>query len=252
MESTYGDRVHADFDPGRELGEKLAPALARGGVVVVPAFAIGRTQALLLLLSRLKQKREIPDVPVYVDSPMAIDATSLYHRFQHEHRISAAECRQLCGAASMVTSAEGSKALDRMSGPLILISASGMATGGRVVHHLKAFAGDPRNLILLAGFQAPGTRGGSLADGARSLRIHGQEIEIRAQVAQLESASAHADADELLAWIRQMPAPPRCTYLTHGEPLASDALRQRVERELGWTVEVPEHGSTHELAGGTA
>jgi metallo-beta-lactamase family protein len=149
----------------------------------------------------------------------------------------------------MVTTAEGSKALDRLPGPLILISASGMATGGRVVHHLKAFAGDARNLILLAGFQAPGTRGASLADGARTLRIHGQEIEIHAPVAQLESSSAHADASELLAWMKRMPLPPACTFLTHGEPGASDALRQRIERELGWAVAMPEHRSTHDLAG---
>ena len=153
----------------------------------------------------------------------------------------------MCTSATMVTTADGSKALDRRAGPMILISASGMATGGRVLHHLKAFAGEARNLILLAGFQAPGTRGASLVAGAQSLRIHGQEIAIRARVAQLESASAHADADELLAWMRAWPRPPRRTFVTHGEPGASDALRQRIERELGWQVEVPEHRSSHEL-----
>jgi metallo-beta-lactamase family protein len=249
MESTYGDRLHPQNDALQDLGEGLAPAIARGGVVVIPAFAVGRTQALLLLLSRLKARRAIPDVPVFVDSPMAIDTTEIYRRFHHEHRISAEECREVCRAATMVTTAEGSKALDARRGPMIVISASGMATGGRVLHHLKAFAGEPRNLILLAGFQAAGTRGASLLNGAKMLRIHGQEISIRAQVAQLASASAHADANELLGWMRALPTPPRKTFVTHGEPGASDALRQRIERELGWEVELPEHQSSHSLDG---
>jgi metallo-beta-lactamase family protein len=252
VESTYGDRVHPAVDVERELGESLARALARGGVVLIPAFAIGRTQNLLLLIARLKRQRAIPDVPVFVDSPMAIDATALYERFHHEHRISREECRWLGTTATMVTSPESSKALDSRDGPFILISASGMATGGRVLHHLKSFLGDERNLVLLAGFQAPGTRGGSLAAGARQVRIHGQEFAVRAEVAQLESASAHADADELIAWMKGLPAPPRRTFVTHGEPGPSDALRQRIERELRWDVLVPEHQSRHELCMVTA
>ena len=152
----------------------------------------------------------------------------------------------MCETARMVTTPEESRELDQRGGPMIIVSASGMATGGRVVHHLKAFAGDARNLILLAGFQAGGTRGAALASGASSVRIHGQEYAVRAQVAQLESSSAHADADELLSWLGKLP-PPRRTFITHGEPGASDTFRQRIERELGWPTEVPEHLSTHEL-----
>jgi metallo-beta-lactamase family protein len=251
VESTYGDRSHTAVDPTEELAQFLAPAIARGGVIVIPAFAVGRTQALLLLISRLKASLAIPDVPLFVDSPMAIDATSLYERFHHEHRIDGEECRRAFRGASMVTSAQASRELDARSGPMILISASGMATGGRVLHHLKAFAGEPRNLILLSGFQAPGTRGASLAAHARMLRIHGREIDIRAQVAQLESSSAHADAGEILQWLRTTPVAPKRTFVTHGEPAASDALRQAIERQLGWAVEVPEHRSEHDL-GGTA
>lgn len=246
-ESTYGDRSHPPVEPELELASALAPAIARGGTVVIPAFAVGRTQTLLLLLSRLKAKRAIPDIPVFVDSPMAIDATALYRRFHHEHRVSDEECRDMCATATMVTTPESSKALDQRKGPMIILSASGMATGGRVVHHLKAFAPDEKNLILLAGFQAAGTRGAALAGGATMLRIHGLEVPIRAQVAQLETASAHADASELLCWLQNLKSAPRKTFVTHGEPGACDALRQRIEHELGWSVAVPEHLSVHEL-----
>jgi metallo-beta-lactamase family protein len=252
IESTYGDRLHPAVDPERELADALAPALARGGVIVIPAFAVGRTQTLLLLLSRLKARRAIPDIPVFMDSPMAIDATALYRRFHHEHRTSREECARMCGAAVVVNTPEESKALDSRKGPMILISASGMATGGRVIHHLKAFIGDPRNLVLLSGFQAPGTRGASLVAGARTLRMHGQEYPVRAQIAQLEGTSAHADAGELLDWMKRLPAAPRRCFVVHGEAGASDALRQRIERELGWPAGVPEHRASVELGGSAA
>jgi len=187
-----------------------------------------------------------------MDSPMAIDATALYQRFRAEHRVDEEECRRMCRAAEITTTPEASKALDQRSGPMIILSASGMATGGRVVHHLKAFVGDERNLVLLAGFQAGGTRGAALVDGATMIRMHGQEFPVRAQVGQLQASSAHADADELLDWMRGLPESPRAAFVTHGEPGASDALRQRIERDLGWPAIVPEHGSTHDLSSGVA
>lgn len=247
-ESTYGDRVHPTIDPEVELARALVPALARHAVVVVPTFAVGRAQSLLLHIARLKRDRELPDIPVYLDSPMAIDASGLYRRFAHEHRLSASDCDLMCNAASFINTAEQSKSLSQRTGPMIIISASGMATGGRVVHHLKAFVGDERNLVLLTGFQAPGTRGGSLAAGASRLRIHGEEFAVRAEVRQLQASSSHADADEMLAWMRQLETPPRQTFITHGEPGASDALRQRIERQLGWSTLVPEYRQTVELA----
>jgi metallo-beta-lactamase family protein len=249
-ESTYGDRLHPAIDPDAELGGWLARALARGGTVVMPAFAVGRTQALLLHIANLKEKRAIADVPVFIDSPMAIDATALYERFRTEHRLSEAECRRMCQAAQIVTTAEESKALDRLDGPAIILSASGMATGGRVVHHLKAFLGDARNLILFGGYQSPGTRGGALVRAVDSVRIHGQEFAVKAEIGHLEGSSSHADANELLAWMRQLDKAPRNTFVTHGEPVASDALRFRIEHELGWQASVPEHRDTYDLTTG--
>lgn len=243
-ESTYGDRTHPEVDVEVELGGWLRRAYERGGVVVVPAFAVGRAQTLLLHIARLKRAGKIPDVPVYLDSPMAINASALYHRFMREHRLSDEECRLMCGAPTLVNTPEQSKALDQRTGPMIILSASGMATGGRVVHHLKTFITDPKNLVLLAGFQAPGTRGGALAQGAKTLRIHGEDIPVRAEIGQLQSASSHADAGELLAWMRQLRVAPRKTFVTHGEPAASDALRIRIERELGWRADVPEYRET--------
>ena len=239
-ESTYGDRRHAPVDAEAELSPILRRVLARRGVVVIPAFAIGRAQALLLSVSRLRQRGEIPDVPVYLNSPMAVDATRLYHAHHDEHRITDAECDAMFALATFVNSVEESKALNRRKGPMIIISASGMATGGRVLHHLEAFGPGEKNAILLAGYQAGGTRGAALAGGATHLRMFGREIPIRAEVVQLQALSGHADADELLAWLRTAPSAPACVYVTHGEPAAADTLRARIEHELGWHARVPE------------
>jgi metallo-beta-lactamase family protein len=251
-ESTYGDRTHPVIDPEQELLGWLKPACERNAVVVIPAFAVGRTQSLLLMLARLRERQAIPDIPMFMDSPMAIDATALYRRFRAEHRVSEDECRRMCSAAVMTNTPEASKALDQRAGPMILLSASGMATGGRVVHHLKAFVGDERNLVLLAGFQAGGTRGAALVAGAQTIRMHGQEFPVRAQVGQLLASSAHADANELLDWMRGFPEAPRAVFVTHGEAGASDALRQRIEHELRWSAIVPEHGASHDLPAGAA
>ena len=247
IESTYGDRLHPASDLEAELGPLIRAACARGATIIMPAFAVGRAQLLLLMLARLKAKGAIPDAPVYLDSPMAIDATALYRVFTAEHRLSSEETAAIGRVATLIHSAEQSKALAQRTGPQVIIAASGMATGGRVVHHLKTFAPDPKNLILLAGFQAGGTRGAALAGGARSIRIHGADVPVNAQVVQLSSMSAHADANELLAWMRNAPQPPRRVFVTHGEPLASDTLRARIERELGWRASVPEYRDAVEL-----
>ena len=248
IESTYGDRLHPPSDIEAELGPIIRAACARGATIIMPAFAVGRAQLLLLLLARLKAKRAIPDAPVYLDSPMAIDASELYRVFTAEHRMSWEETASLGRVATLVRTVEQSKALSQRAGPQIIVAASGMATGGRVVHHLKTFAPDAKNLILLAGFQAGGTRGAALAARAKSIRIHGQDVPVNAQVLQLSSMSAHADADELLAWMRQLARPPKQVFVTHGEPLASDALRTRIERELGWRASTPEYRDTVELS----
>jgi metallo-beta-lactamase family protein len=241
VESTYGDRSHPALDPQAEIADVIRRTFERRGVVVIPTFAVGRAQLLLLLIARLKAARAIPDIPVYLDSPMAIDATELLIRHATEHRLSGTEAAEVGRTAKLVHTADESKVLDRIREPAIILAASGMATGGRVVHHLKMFVTDARNTILFSGFQAGGTRGASLVAGARELRMHGETFPVRAEICQLQAASAHGDADEVLAWLRQLPTVPRHVFVTHGEPSASDTLRQRLQSELGWTASVPEY-----------
>lgn len=240
-ESTYGNRRHPRIDAEAELAPVIRRVAGRGGVIVIPAFAVGRAQGILLQIARLEQRGDIPAVPVFLNSPMAIDATDIYHRFHDEHHVSVEECRAMYSIATLVRSVEESKALNLRRGPMIIVSASGMLTGGRVLHHIQAFGSDARNAILLSGFQAGGTRGAALAAGADHLRIFGQDVPIRAEVVQLESFSGHADADEILGWMRNARRAPAMTYLTHGEPDSADTLRGRINRELKWQARVPEH-----------
>lgn len=242
VESTYGNRLHDSADAEETLGRYLNRALARDGVVIMPAFAVGRAQALLHFIARLKARKGIPDVPVYLNSPMAINATRLYHEYRAEHRLTLEECEAACTVAKMVNTADESRALNGRSGPMIIVSASGMATGGRVVHHLKAFAPDARNMIVLPGFQAAGTRGAALAAGATELKIHGDYVPVRAEVVKMDSMSAHADYNEILEWLRGFKRPPKRTFVTHGEPAAADEMRRRIEETFGWPVSVPEYG----------
>lgn len=240
VESTYGNRSHPDSDPETEMAEVINRVIGRGGTILVPAFAVGRIQGVMLLISRLKANGTIPDVPVYLNTPMGVNATAIYSRHHSEHRITRAECRAMFELAIRVRSVEESIALNKNTEPKIIISASGMLSGGRILHHVINFGQDARNAIVLSGFQAGGTRGAALAEGARNLRIFGEDRPIRAEVIQLEGLSGHADADELLGWMGRA-RPPRMTYVTHGEPDAADALRFRIDHELGWEVRVPEH-----------
>ena len=245
IESTYGDRSH----PTENLLAELAPALQRlakrGGVAVVPVFAVGRAQALLHAIAQLKDRGDIPRaLHVFLDSPMAVHTTHLFEHHLGEHRLTPHEARALTHSATMINSTDESRALASRHGPMVILSASGMATGGRVLHHLAHHAGNHRNMIILTGFQAPGTRGATLASGARSVRIHGQDVAVNAEVVQLQSASAHADGGQLLEWLRTMPTAPDQVYVVHGELQASDTLRSRIQHELGWRAMVPEHGST--------
>ncbi len=246
-ESTYGNRTHPDTDPEHELGDTIARVTKRGGVVIIPAFAVGRAQALLLHLARLRRSGAIGAVPIFLNSPMAVDATALYRAHPEEHRIDERDYAEMYETATMVSTVDDSKLLNLRGGPMIIISASGMLTGGRVLHHIAAYGDDPRNAILLTGYQAPGTRGGALAEGADSLRIFGREVPIRAEVVQLQSMSAHADADDVMRWLRSGVVPGARVALNHGEPGSADALRLRIERELGGVAIVPEHGQTIEV-----
>jgi metallo-beta-lactamase family protein len=247
VESTYGNRRHDRQDPGEMLLKIVGDTIARGGTVVIPAFAVGRAQSLMFYFHALKAAGRLSNVPIFLDSPMAEDASDIFCRDIEDQKLTEAECRQSCGVAQFVRSVDESKALTANPMPKVIISASGMATGGRVLHHLKRYAPDPKNTILFAGFQAGGTRGAAMVAGAESIKIHGQYVPVRADVRNLDILSAHADADELLRWLRGFRASPRMTFITHGEPVASDALRHRIEEQLGWPCMVPDHGQRCEL-----
>ncbi len=245
VESTYGNRRHPDQDVQARLGEIIRATTRRGGSVLLPSFAVGRAQGLLLVLQRLKAAGEIAaDLPVFLDSPMATTATALYQRHRRLLRIAGREAATLADGVTLVASAQESERLTRSRWPKVVISASGMATGGRVLHHLKSMAPNPRNAIVFPGFQVGGTRGASLVGGAREVKIHGAYVAVKAEVSHLEGFSGHADADGVMEWLRGFQAPPARTFVVHGEPDAADALRVRIQDELGWRVSVPEHGST--------
>lgn len=248
VESTYGDRRHHDTDPVADLGEVIKRTSARGGTTIVPAFAVGRTQALLQAVQLLKGDRRIPDLlPVFLNSPMAIDVTRLYHQHRREHRLDDAACARMCRAAKFVNSVEESKGLEDIKGPKLIIAGSGMATGGRVVHHLRQYLPDPRSTVLFTGYQAGGTRGAHLLGGAKGIRMFGEDIPVQAEIITLSNLSAHADYQEMLDWLALLPRAPRGVYVTHGEPDAADALRARIQHQFGWTVKVPEYRDQIEL-----
>ncbi|PMX29452.1 MULTISPECIES: MBL fold metallo-hydrolase RNA specificity domain-containing protein [unclassified Pseudomonas] len=247
VESTYGDRQHPVEPPEEQLAQVITRTALRHGITLVPSFAVGRAQLLMYHLYRLKQRHAIPDLPIYLNSPMATDVTRLYQRFRSEHRLSLEECQGMCDVTHFVCSVQQSIDLDQQRTPAIIIAASGMATGGRVLHHLKALAPNPLNTLLVPGFQAGGTRGAQIVAGAPSVRIHGQDVPIRAEVVPMQTLSAHADADEIMQWLRGFKRAPKHTYVVHGEPNASDVLRRRISQELGWSVSVPEYRDCVEL-----
>ncbi|MBK5307153.1 MAG: MBL fold metallo-hydrolase [Frankiaceae bacterium] len=244
VESTYGQRKHQRRDPAR-LADAINRTVARGGSVLIPAFAVDRTEVLLCALKELVEGGAIPRVPVFVDSPMALRALGIYRealdRQDPDVRSLADDPFDLTHLQAL-TSVEQSMTVNSPRYPSIVISASGMASGGRVLHHLKHQLPDPRNTVVLVGFQAAGTRGRALQEGARLVKIHGHYVPVRAEVVDLEEYSVHADADDVLAWLGSMPAAPSSCFVTHGEPDASAALRERIEAELGWLAVVPRSG----------
>jgi metallo-beta-lactamase family protein len=240
-ESTYGDRLHSTDDPSAELAEVIKRTVKRGGTLVIPAFAVGRTQALLHLISDLKKANAIPTVPVYLNSPMGIDATEIYAAHAGEHKLDQKAVREMFAVAEFIRSEEASRALNTNEGPAIILAGSGMATGGRVVHHLRTLLPDPKNTVLLAGFQAPGTRGEALQHHVPDLKIFGDYVPVRAEVVELDSMSAHADYMELITWLQSLKVKPKRVFLTHGEPAAADAFRKQLERHFGWRPEIPEY-----------
>ncbi len=279
VESTYGNRVHEKDDNGDRLAQAIKTTVDRGGKVIIPSFAVGRVEELLYWIKRLEDERRIPVVPVFVDSPMAAEALRRYtervqeldpelhpeesdEKAPHGHanhadsrdrrREHARRERQLCVFCTerlrVVASTQESKELTASKLPAIVISSSGMATGGRVLHHLKAGLPDPRNTVLLVGFQAAGTRGRRLIEGEKEIKIHGQMIPVHAHVEKINSMSAHADSEEIMRWLGGFTRPPRTTFLVHGEPVAMEALQTSIKTRLGWNTKLPKHEETVELS----
>jgi metallo-beta-lactamase family protein len=247
VESTYGNRLHEHTDPLIKLEQSLNKALKRGGIVIVPVFAVGRAQEMIYYLHQLKQAGRIPDVPMYLNSPMAVDASEIFNRHCGEHRLSVDECNGMFKDVRMVNSIEESQRLNQVHHPMILLAASGMASGGRVVHHLKAFAPNPKNMVLFVGYQAAGTRGAAMLDGVESIKIHGEYVPVNAEIAMISNLSAHADYSEILQWMSGFKTPPKKTFITHGEPVAADAMRLHIEEDLHWNTHVPDYLETVEL-----
>lgn len=247
IESTYGNRLHDEMDPEQCLGAIINRTVKRGGVTLIPAFAVGRTQAMLYYIHQLKAKKIIPDIPVFIDSPMATDATKLFYQHAQQHRLSNQQSSDVCRTAQYVHSVEESIALHSKNSPMVIISASGMATGGRILHHIKKFAPNDKNTIVFCGFQAGGSRGDRLVRGQESVKMFGQMVAIRAEVVQLENTSAHADYQEILSWLSHIKSTPKKIFITHGENEASESLKEKIEQQFQWRCEVPIYCHEEEL-----
>lgn len=247
IESTYGDRVHESTDTASQLLDVIERTRRRGGIVLIPAFAVGRAQLLLYLLWQLKRSGSLDRIPIYLDSPMAVNATELFRARPEDHRLSGNDAHAMCAVAHCLNSREQSRALNERHSPMIIVSASGMMTGGRVLHHLRIRGGDPKNTILFTGYQAAGTRGADILAGAKEVKIHGMNYAVRAEVDEITGLSAHADRNELNAWAQPALAGTKRVFVTHGEPRAAQALRQMLRSRGAADVHVPDLGESVDL-----
>lgn len=253
VESTYGDRLHSDEPIQDVLAEALDYIIQREGVLLIPAFAVGRTQEVLYHIRQLQEKGRFQDLPVFIDSPMAVEVSHIFCRFGDDHNLNVnllmdeKECPLRCRDTHFVRDVEESKLLNIRQGPAVIISASGMCNGGRIMHHLKWRLPDKRNAVLFVGYQAQGTRGRLLLEGKKRLRIHGEEIPVRARIFQAHALSAHADRDELMHWLSGFTRAPRHTFVVHGEPTSSQALQEHIQRRLGWETSAPRVGDRYEI-----
>lgn len=251
LESTYGDRLHTEEDILKRFEGIIKRTVERGGKVVIPAFAVGRTQEVLYILKKLEDAGRLPDIPIYLNSPLAIDATAIYIKYASEHNFfdNGTEPTLAFHPSRLVLvhDAEESKHLNSLAEPAILISSSGMMTGGRILHHLKAYLPDPKSTLVITGFQAAGTRGRAIIDGAKAVKIHGMPVAVNADIEFVESLSAHGDYGDILRWLKGFTQPPKMTFLVHGEPEASIALGKRIEEELNWKVTIPKYLEKFEL-----
>jgi len=246
VESTYGDRLHANDSIQDILTDALDYVIRREGVLLIPAFAVGRTQEVLYHIRRLQEEKRVPDLPVFIDSPMAVEVSHIYCRFGDDHNLDInllmddRECPLRCHDTRFVQSVEESKQLNTKPGPAIIISASGMCNGGRIMHHLKWRLSDKRNVVLFVGYQAEGTRGRYLLEGAKKIRIHGETVPVRARIIQAHALSAHADRDEVLKWLDGFTSPPNKTVIVHGETSSSQALQKHIAEKFSWETIVPQ------------
>ncbi len=247
VESTYGDRLHEKSNPLDQLAEVINTTAARGGSVIIPAFAVGRSQDLLYFIYLLKKANRIADFPVYLDSPMAQDVSDLLARYAGEHRLSEDLAGRICKIAKYTKSLDESKSIDQLGGTRIIISASGMAEGGRILHHLKVFLPDERNTILMTGYQDGGTRGDRLLRGETEIKIHGAMVPVRAKIASINSMSAHVDYQEMLDWLAHFKRAPKKVFITHGNLESAQALQKRIMEKFNWNCVIPDYLETDTL-----
>lgn len=247
VESTYGNRIHVHEDPVKTLGEIINTTFEKGGVIIIPVFAVARAQIILYCLYQLKQKKIIPDIPIFLDSPMAIKVNKIYGDFIEEHKLSKELCNAIFAVAKNTDTVEESKQIDQTSHSSIIIAGSGMADGGRVQHHLKYFISDAKNTIAFVGFQAPGTVGRALVDGAKEIELYGTSCEVHAKITMIHSLSAHADYQEILEWLGHFENRPKKVFVTHGEIESAKSLRDKIEERFGWQVVVPEYLESFDL-----
>lgn len=247
LESTYGDRLHEKSDPIKKVGEIVNHTVAKGGVLILPSFAVGRSQALLYCLYQLKQSKIIPDIPIFLDSPMAIKVTELFCQYGDEHKLPAHSCEKIFNVASYTRRVEESKKLDHLKRPAIIIAGSGMGDGGRIVHHFKHFISDSKNTICFVGFQPEGTNGYKLTRDAKKLQIHGRTYAVNAEIKTIDSFSAHADYNEILEWLGGFEVVPQKIFLTHGQLKSAESLKEKIEDRFKISVLIPEYGDSFEL-----
>lgn len=242
IESTYGDRRHNPADPKIILEDTILATVKKGGNVIIPTFAVGRAQTLMYLLDELITEGRIPRVPVYLDSPMAVNASELFCHYLKQHKLSETACKSMCNQIIYTRTVQESKEIATQAMPKIILSASGMLTGGRVLHHLKNYIGHRNNTIVFVGYQAAGTRGATMLSGAESIKIHGEYFPVHANLVQIDGLSAHADYHELIEWLSSSGIHPKKTFIVHGEPQSQDAFRRHIRDQLGWESSIPGQG----------
>lgn len=249
LESTYGDRIHEESDAFQVLEQVINQTIKKSGILIIPAFAVERTQLLLYCLNQLKNKKLIPDIPVYLDSPMAIAVTELFCQFKEEHTLEESLCKDITRVAKYTRTARESKELDssNMNGPAIIIAGSGMADGGRVLYHFQKYISDKKNTILFTGYQSTGTLGQQLIKGENKIKIYGNKYIVRAEIKKLDMLSAHADYNEILEWLSGFEKAPKKVFLTHGEKAAGRNLKELIEKKFGWSVVIPKHAESFDL-----